>query len=65
MVRKARATKAIYDIVVAAINVRRQSGKPKTDSLQMLLDEGEDDTMVVGVREMFSHVCFSCAENTP
>ena len=59
MVRKARATKAIYDIVVAAINVRRCSGVIKTDSLQMLLDAGEDDTMVVGVRRMFSHECFS------
>lgn len=59
MVRKARATKAIYDIVVAAIKVRKRGVKPKNDSLQMLLDEGEDDTMVVGVRRMFSHGCFS------
>ena len=27
--------------------------------VQMLLDAGEDDTMVVGVRRMFSHECFS------
>lgn len=59
MVRKARATKAIYDIVVAAINIRRQSSKVKNDSLQMLLDAGEDDTMVVGVRVLSSHGCFS------
>ena len=59
MIRKARATKEIYDMIIAAINARRCSGKAKNDSLQMLLDAGEDDTMVVGVRELLSHGRFS------
>lgn len=49
MMKKLRATKAIYDIIVAAVNVRRQSGRIQNDSLQMLLDAGDDPTMIVGV----------------
>jgi hypothetical protein len=48
MIKKFRATKAIYDIVVAAVKVRKQSGRIQNDSLQMLLDEGDDPTIIVG-----------------
>jgi hypothetical protein len=49
MFKKLRATKGIYDIVVAAIDVRKQSGRTTNDSLQMLLDAGDDPSMIVGV----------------
>ena len=49
MLMKLRATKAIYDIVVAAVNVRVQSNIQRDDSLQMLLDANEDHRMIVGV----------------
>ncbi|KAI0052139.1 cytochrome P450 [Auriscalpium vulgare] len=48
MVMKLRATKNIYDIVVTAMNVRKQSGVTHNDSLQMLLDAGEEPNMIVG-----------------
>ncbi|KAI0318511.1 cytochrome P450 [Amylostereum chailletii] len=48
MFKKLRATKEIYDIVVAAVKVRRQSKAAQDDSLQMLLDAGEDPRMIVG-----------------
>ncbi|KAI0035483.1 cytochrome P450 [Vararia minispora EC-137] len=48
MLRKLRATKAIYDIVVAAVQVRKQTGQTQNDSLQVLLDAGDDPTMIVG-----------------
>lgn len=49
MITKASATKQIYDIVVAAVNVRKQNGVTQDDSLQMLLNEGDDHAMIVGV----------------
>ncbi|EIM89162.1 cytochrome P450 [Stereum hirsutum FP-91666 SS1] len=48
MIRKASATKQIYDIVVKAVNVRKQNGVMQDDSLQMLLNEGDDHAMIVG-----------------
>jgi hypothetical protein len=49
MVKRAWATKQIYDIVVKAIKVREQSGVPQNDALQMLLDSGEEHFTIVGV----------------
>jgi hypothetical protein len=39
----------MYDIIVRAIKVRKQSGIPQNDALQMLLDSGEDNITIVGV----------------
>ncbi|ETW77953.1 cytochrome P450 monooxygenase 90 [Heterobasidion irregulare TC 32-1] len=48
MIMKFRATKEIYDIVVATIKVRKESGVSRNDSLQMLLDSGDEPSMIVG-----------------
>ncbi|KAI0258284.1 cytochrome P450 [Gloeopeniophorella convolvens] len=48
MLTRLRATKKIYDIVVGAIKVRKQSGIAHNDSLQMLLEAGEEPSMIVG-----------------
>ncbi|KAJ4000129.1 cytochrome P450 [Lentinula boryana] len=48
MVKKLWATKEIYDIVVTAITARQQSGVSKNDTLQMLLDSGDEKLVVVG-----------------
>ena len=48
MVRKLLATKRIYDVITQAINTRVKSGKPRDDTLQMLLDSGDDNMVVVG-----------------
>jgi sterol 14-demethylase len=48
MIRKLFATKRIYDIIIRAIDVRLKSGKPRDDTLQMLLDSGDDNMQVVG-----------------
>ncbi|PFH49347.1 hypothetical protein AMATHDRAFT_76242 [Amanita thiersii Skay4041] len=48
MIKKLLATKEIYDIVVAAINSRVKSGIHRDDTLQMLLDLGDEKLMVVG-----------------
>jgi hypothetical protein len=50
MIVRAWATKQIYDIVVRAMKVRKQSGIPQNDALQMLLDSGEEHFTIVGVR---------------
>ena len=47
-IRKLLATKRIYDIVTKAIDTRLKSGKPRDDTLQMLLDSGDDNIAVVG-----------------
>ncbi len=49
MLRKLWATKEIYDIIVAAIAAREQSGVSRNDTLQMLLDSGDEKLVVVGV----------------
>ncbi|KAJ7268532.1 cytochrome P450 [Mycena rebaudengoi] len=48
MMRKLWATKGIYDIVVRVINARERSGIPQNDTLQMLLDSGDEKMVVVG-----------------
>jgi len=49
MIKKARATKQLYDIIVKAIKVRKQSGVPHNDTLQFLLDSGDEQNTIVGV----------------
>lgn len=48
MIRKLLATKRIYDIITKAMDMRLKSGKPRDDTLQMLLDSGDDNMAVVG-----------------
>lgn len=49
MIRKLMATKEIYDIVVRALNARQKSGIHKDDTMQMLLDSGDEKMVIVGV----------------
>jgi len=49
MLMRAWATKQIYDIIVRAMKVRKQSGIFRNDALQMLLDSGEEHFTIVGV----------------
>lgn len=49
MVKKLMATKRIYDIVCKAISDREASGVQHNDTLQMLLDSGDEKLVVVGV----------------
>jgi hypothetical protein len=61
MVRRAWATKQLYDIMVRAMNVRKQSGVPRNDALQMLLDSGDEHYTIVGVSVLLSkHLRYSC-----
>ncbi|KAJ7204647.1 cytochrome P450 [Mycena pura] len=48
MIKKLWATKGIYDIIVRAIDARERSGVPQNDTLQMLIDSGDDRLTVVG-----------------
>ncbi|KAG5654445.1 hypothetical protein H0H81_002635 [Sphagnurus paluster] len=48
MIQKLWATKEIYDIVTDAIHTREQSGVSRNDTLQMLLDCGDEKLVVVG-----------------
>ena len=50
MISKLLATKEIYDIVLRAIDAREQSGTSRNDTLQMLLDMGDEKMVIVGVR---------------
>jgi sterol 14-demethylase len=50
MISKLMATKAIYDIIIRAVDSRTQSGIAKNDTLQMLIDAGDDRMMILGVR---------------
>ena len=49
MIKKLWATKEIYEIVIKAINDRESSGISRDDTLQMLLDSGDEKLVVVGV----------------
>jgi hypothetical protein len=57
MLRKLWATKDIYDIIVAAIKSREESGISRDDTLQMLLDSGDEKLVIVGV-SMISSLVF-------
>ncbi|KAI0000216.1 cytochrome P450 [Russula compacta] len=48
MILKARATKRIYDIIVKAVKVRKQSGIPQNDILQTFLESGDELSTIVG-----------------
>ncbi|KAG6884385.1 hypothetical protein C0993_011677 [Termitomyces sp. T159_Od127] len=48
MIKKLWATKEIYDIVNKAIQEREKSGISRNDTLQMLLDYGDEKLVVVG-----------------
>jgi sterol 14-demethylase len=50
MIKKLWATKEIYNIVFRAINARENSGISSNDTLQMLLESGDEKLVVVGVR---------------
>src|SRR6266576_3580801 len=54
MIMRAWATKQIYDIIVKAMKVRKESGIPQNDALQMLLDSGEEHFTIVGVSILLS-----------
>ena len=61
MVKRAWATKQLYDIIVRAMNTRKQSGVPQNDALQMLLDSGDEHYTIVGVSVLLSKLpCYSC-----
>ena len=49
MIKKLWATKEIYEIVVRAIKDRENSGISREDTLQMLLDTGDEKLILVGV----------------
>ena len=53
MVMRTWATKQMYDIIAGAIKARKDSGIPRNDALQMLLDSGEDHFTIVGVSILF------------
>ncbi|KAJ3540854.1 hypothetical protein NM688_g6168 [Phlebia brevispora] len=48
MLSKLYASKQVYDIVNGAINARVQSGVSRDDTLQMLVDHGDDKLVIVG-----------------
>lgn len=51
-VRKLFATKEIYDIISRSITARRQSAVATDDTLQMLLDNKDDDMTIIGVTNL-------------
>ena len=56
MVMRARATKQLYDIMVKAMTVRKQSGVAQNDTLQILLDSGDEVSTIVGVWMLLSKI---------
>ena len=53
MIKKIWATKGIYEIVIKAIKNRENSGISQEDTLQMLLDTGDEKIVLVGVSFFF------------
>ena len=53
MIKKIRATKEIYEIIIRAIKNRENSGISRGDTLQMLLDTGDERLVLVGVSFFF------------
>ena len=49
MLRKLLASKKVYDIVDGAIRARLESGVSRDDTLQMLIDHGDEKLFIVGV----------------
>ena len=58
MIKKIWATKEIYDIVIKVIENRENSGISQGDTLQMLLDTGDEKLVIVGVRVFLSFFFF-------
>ena len=56
MIKKIWATKKIYEIVIKAIENRENSGISGGDTLQMLLDTGDEKPVLVGVSFFFSNI---------
>lgn len=54
MIRKLLATKEIYSIVSKVVRERAASGKPGNDTLQMLLDCGDEELIIIGVCVVFN-----------
>jgi hypothetical protein len=50
MLNKLFATKEIYEIISRAIVAREKSGVSRDDTLQMLLDFGDERLVIIGVR---------------
>ncbi|KIP12107.1 hypothetical protein PHLGIDRAFT_82290 [Phlebiopsis gigantea 11061_1 CR5-6] len=48
MVTKLRASKKVYDIVDGAIKARLESGVSRDDTLQMLIDHGDEKLVTIG-----------------
>ena len=68
MLKKLSATKQIYDIVTQAIRDREASGIVRDDTLQMLLDSGDEKLVVVGVSRINLSSCShyqDLADDTP
>jgi sterol 14-demethylase len=55
MIRKLWATKEIYSIISKVVRERAASGRPGNDTLQMLLDCGDKELIIVGV-SVISHI---------
>jgi phosphoribosyl-dephospho-CoA transferase len=53
MIKKVWATKEIYKIVITAIKNRENSGISHRDTLQLLLDTGDEKLVIVGVSSFF------------
>lgn len=49
MIKKLWATKEIYEIVSRTVRERKASGKCYNDTLQLLLDSGDEELVVIGV----------------
>ena len=49
MLTKLHASKKVYDIVDRVIRERMASGVPRDDTLQMLIDHGDEKMIIVGV----------------
>lgn len=49
VVTKLRASKKVYDIVDGAIKARLESGVARDDTLQMLIDHGDEKLVTIGV----------------
>ncbi len=57
MIKKLWATKEIYRIVLKAIRERKANGKCYNDTLQLLLDSGDEEIVIIGVSGVFILDC--------
>ena len=59
MVRKIWATKQVYDMLSGAVTERVASGVARDDTLQKLLDAGDDPYTAVGASSLYLPVALS------